>query len=157
MARPLSGALAGPLRATELPALFAISSAGAILSQAVREKLQELLPKTMLLDNFGASETGFQGTAAAGSSPDTGLKFAVNARTAVLTDDFTEVQPGSGVVGRVAQRGHVPLGYYKDEVKTKASFATVNGERWVLLGDMATVEEDGTIAVLGRGAVCINT
>src|SRR3954454_5952795 len=123
MARPMAEALAGPLRGTELPALFAISSAGAILSQTVREKLQDLLPKTMLLDNFGASETGFQGTAAAGSSPDTGLKFTVNARTAVLTEDFTEVEPGSGVVGRVAQRGHVPLGYYKDEVKTKASFA----------------------------------
>jgi acyl-CoA synthetase (AMP-forming)/AMP-acid ligase II len=57
----------------------------------------------------------------------------------------------------VAQRGHVPLGYYKDEVKTKQSFVTIDGERWVLLGDAATIEADGTIAVLGRHAVCINT
>jgi len=158
MARPLAEALTtGELAGTELPSLFAISSAGAILSQAVRDMLQAALPKVMLLDNFGASETGFQGTGKPGSSPDTGLKFAVNARTAVLGDDLKPVPPGSGQVGRVAQRGHVPVGYYKDETKTKESFVTIDGERWVLLGDMATVEEDGTIAVLGRGSVCINT
>jgi acyl-CoA synthetase (AMP-forming)/AMP-acid ligase II len=157
MARPLAEALAGELSGTQLPNLFAISSAGAILSRSVREDLQELLPNVFLLDNFGASETGFQGTGKPGSSPDAGLKFSVNERTAVLAPDFTPVQPGSGVVGRVAQRGYVPLGYYKDEAKTRESFVTIDGERWVLLGDMATIEADGTVAVLGRGSVCINT
>jgi acyl-CoA synthetase (AMP-forming)/AMP-acid ligase II len=157
MARPLAEALEGPMAGTDLSSVFAISSAGAILSKAVREKLQSLLPKVMLLDNFGASETGFQGTATAASSPDKGLKFTVNQRSAVLGDDLKPIQPGSGDIGRVAQRGHVPLGYYKDEAKTAASFVTIDGERWVLLGDMATVEADGSIAVLGRGSVCINT
>ncbi|MDQ1697707.1 MAG: 3-oxocholest-4-en-26-oate---CoA ligase [Frankiaceae bacterium] len=157
MARPLAEALEGPFAGTELPALLAVSSAGAILSQTVREKLQGLLPKTLLLDNFGASETGFQGTGTTGSSPDKGLKFTVNARTAVLGEDLKEIEPGSGVVGRMAQRGHVPLGYYKDAEKTAASFVTIDGERWVLLGDMATIEADGTIAILGRGSVCINS
>ena len=60
-------------------------------------------------------------------------------------------------IGRVAQRGYVPLGYYKDEIKTKESFVTIDGVRWVLLGDAATIEADGTIAVLGRHSVCINT
>jgi acyl-CoA synthetase (AMP-forming)/AMP-acid ligase II len=157
MARPLAEALEGPRKGADLSSLFAISSAGAILSGAVRDKLQSLLPNVMLLDNFGASETGFQGTAAAGSSPDKGLRFSVNQRTLVLSDDLKPIEPGSGVVGRVAQRGHVPLGYYKDEKKTADSFVTIEGERYVLLGDMATVEADGSIAVLGRGAVCINT
>ncbi|MDQ1706216.1 MAG: 3-oxocholest-4-en-26-oate---CoA ligase [Frankiaceae bacterium] len=157
MARPIAEVLAGPMQGTELRALFAISSAGAILSESVRDKLQGLLPKTMLLDNFGASETGFQGTGKAGSSPDKGLKFTVNARSAVLGDDLKPIVPGSGDIGRLAQRGHVPLGYYKDPEKTAASFVTIDGERWVLLGDMATIEADGTIAILGRGAVCINT
>jgi acyl-CoA synthetase (AMP-forming)/AMP-acid ligase II len=157
MARPLAEALAGSHEGADMSSLFAISSAGAILSAAVREKLQALLPKTILLDNFGASETGFQGTGVAGSTPDKGLKFTVNARTAVLGDDLKEIEPGSGVVGRMAQRGHVPLGYYKDAEKTAASFVTIDGERWVLLGDMATIEADGTIAILGRGAVCINS
>jgi acyl-CoA synthetase (AMP-forming)/AMP-acid ligase II len=75
----------------------------------------------------------------------------------VLDDDLKPIVPGSGKIGRVAQRGYVPLGYYKDETKTKESFVTIDGERWVLLGDAATVEEDGTIAVLGRHSVCINT
>jgi 3-oxocholest-4-en-26-oate---CoA ligase len=157
MARPIAEALAGPMKGTELPSVFAISSAGAIFSQAVRDTLQELLPNVMLMDNFGASETGFQGTGKAGSSPDAGLKFTVNARTTVLDESLTPIVPGSGAVGRVAQRGHVPLGYYKDEIKTKESFVTIDGERWVLLGDAATIEEDGTIAVLGRHSVCINT
>jgi acyl-CoA synthetase (AMP-forming)/AMP-acid ligase II len=157
MARPIAEALAGPLKGTQLPSVYAISSAGAILSQAVKDMLSELLPNVALMDNFGASETGFQGTGKEGSSPDAGLKFAVNARTAVLGEDLQPIEPGSGAIGRVAQRGHVPLGYYKDEVKTKESFVTIDGERWVLLGDAATVEADGTIAVLGRHSVCINT
>jgi acyl-CoA synthetase (AMP-forming)/AMP-acid ligase II len=157
MARPIAEALAGPLAGTELPSVFAISSAGAIFSQAVRDRLQELLPGVMLMDNFGASETGFQGTGKAGSSPDAGLKFTVNARTTVLGEDLRPIEPGSGAIGRVAQRGHVPLGYYKDEQKTSESFVTIDSERWVLLGDAATIEADGTIAVLGRHAVCINT
>ncbi|HEX3822903.1 MAG TPA: acyl-CoA synthetase [Mycobacteriales bacterium] len=157
MARPIAETLAGPMKGTELPSVFAISSAGAIFSQTVRDTLQELLPNVMLMDNFGASETGFQGTGKAGSSPDAGLKFTVNARTTVLDEDLQPIEAGSGAIGRVAQRGHVPLGYYKDEVKTKQSFVTIDGERWVLLGDAATIEADGTIAVLGRHAVCINT
>jgi len=157
MARPMAEALAGPLKGLELPTLYGLSSAGAIFSQAVKDQLNTYLPNVMLMDNFGASETGFQGTGKPGSSPDAGLKFEVNDRTAVLDDDLKPIVPGSGKVGRVAQRGYVPLGYYKDETKTKESFVTVDGVRWVLLGDAATVEEDGTIAVLGRHSVCINT
>ena len=157
MARPMAEALAGPAKGADLSSVFVISSAGAILSGSVRDRLQELLPKVALMDNFGASETGFQGTGKAGSSPDAGLKFTVNERTTVLDDDLVPIEPGSGRIGRVAQRGHVPLGYYKDEVKTKQTFITIEGERWVLLGDAATIEEDGAIAVLGRHSVCINT
>jgi 3-oxocholest-4-en-26-oate---CoA ligase len=157
MARPLAEALEGECAGADLSNVFALSSAGAILSATVRDKLQGLLPKTMLLDNFGASETGFQGTGVAGSSPDKGLKFTVNTRSAVLGEDLKPIEPGSGVIGRMAQRGHVPVGYYKDEKKTKETFVTIDGERWVLLGDMATIEADGSIAILGRGSVCINT
>jgi acyl-CoA synthetase (AMP-forming)/AMP-acid ligase II len=157
MARPLAEALAGPRAGVGMPSVFAISSAGAIFSQSVKDSLKELLPNVALMDNFGASETGFQGTGKEGSSPDAGLRFTVNARTTVLDDDHKPIEPGSGKIGRVAQRGHVPLGYYKDEVKTKESFVTIDGERWVLLGDAATIEADGTIAVLGRHSVCINT
>jgi len=157
MARPIAEALEGPLKGVGLPSVFVLSSAGAIFSQTVKDKLAALVPNVALMDNYGASETGFQGTGKEGSSPDAGLKFTVNDRTAVLDDDHKAIEPGSGKIGRVAQRGYVPLGYYKDEVKTKESFVTVDGVRWVLLGDAATVEADGGIAVLGRHSVCINT
>jgi acyl-CoA synthetase (AMP-forming)/AMP-acid ligase II len=157
MARPIAEALAGPLKGIDFSTVFAISSAGAIFSQSVRDTLQELLPNIILMDNFGASETGFQGTGKAGSSPEAGLKFTVNERTTVIDEQMKPIVPGSGDIGRVAQRGHVPLGYYKDEIKTKESFVTIDGVRWVLLGDAATIEADGTIAVLGRHSACINT
>ena len=158
MARPIAEALEEHGAGLDLSSLLALSSAGAMLSLAVREKLKGLLPAhTMILDNFGASETGFNGTGVEGSSPDAGLRFTVNARTAVIDDDRRVVQPGSGVVGRVAQRGHVPVGYYGDPERTAETFVQIDGERWVLLGDVARVEEDGTISVLGRASLCINT
>jgi acyl-coenzyme A synthetase/AMP-(fatty) acid ligase len=155
----MAEALEGPCAGADVSSVIVISSAGAMLSQGVRDKLQAQLPAhAMILDNFGASETGFNGTGVAGSSPDAGLRFTVNDRTAVLDEQtLRPVGVGTGEVGRVAQRGHVPLGYYKDEARTKETFVEVDGERWVLLGDLATVEEDATIRVLGRASLCINT
>ncbi|HKY74944.1 MAG TPA: acyl-CoA synthetase, partial [Acidimicrobiia bacterium] len=72
-------------------------------------------------------------------------------------DDNRPLEPGSGRVGRLIARGHVPLGYYKDPEKTAATFIEVEGDRWVITGDMATVLGDGTVELLGRGSVCINT
>jgi acyl-CoA synthetase (AMP-forming)/AMP-acid ligase II len=60
-------------------------------------------------------------------------------------------------VGRLARGGHVPLGYYKDPVKTSAMFAEVDGKRYAIPGDMARVEEDGTLTLLGRGNTCVNS
>jgi acyl-CoA synthetase (AMP-forming)/AMP-acid ligase II len=155
MALPLVDALAE--RDYDTSSLFALASAGAILSQPLRDAIAERLPNVMVIDSFGSTETGFNGTAAAGSQPSGGLKFAVNPRTSVFDDDRKRVEPGSGVVGRVAQRGHIPLGYYGDPKKTAETFVEIDGERWVLLGDMATVEADGSMRFLGRGSVCINS
>jgi fatty-acyl-CoA synthase len=75
----------------------------------------------------------------------------------VITDDGQEVAPGSGERGRVAVPGHQPIGYYKDPEKSAATFITFEGVRYSMPGDYATVEADGTITLLGRGSVCINT
>jgi 3-oxocholest-4-en-26-oate---CoA ligase len=157
MARPLADALGEPDADYDLSSLIVLSSAGAVFSDTVREQLKRHLPNIFLVDAYGASETGHQGSATAESSPEKGLRFAMNDRTTVLDDDLKPVEPGSGVVGRVALRGHVPLGYYKDPEKTAATFKEIGGERWVLPGDMAMVDEDGTVLVLGRGSVCINS
>ena len=155
MALPLIQALQE--KEYDTSSLFALASAGAILSQPLRDLIAEHLPNVFVIDSFGSTETGFNGTAAAGSQPKEGLKFAVNERTAVFDENHQRVQAGSGVVGRVAQRGHIPLGYYGDPVKTAETFVEIEGERWVLLGDMATVEEDGSMRFLGRGSICINS
>jgi acyl-CoA synthetase (AMP-forming)/AMP-acid ligase II len=94
---------------------------------------------------------------AAGETADGPPRFAVDAQTTVLDDDGSPVAPGSGVVGRLARRGRIPLGYWNDPEKTARTFPTVDGVRWAVPGDLATLEADGTVTVFGRGSVSINT
>ncbi|MFD7614987.1 acyl-CoA synthetase [Streptomyces sp. NPDC059828] len=156
MLRPLIDALRGPLKGTDLSSLFSVSSSGAIMSETVREQFTALAPNVMLLNNFGSSESGFNGTATEDSGPVKGFRLRVNARTQVV-DPATHEPVDVGEPGRIAQRGHVPLGYYNDPDKTAETFFRRGDERWVLLGDMATVDEEGVVTVLGRGSQCINT
>ncbi|MFH8989719.1 acyl-CoA synthetase [Streptomyces sp. NPDC017940] len=156
MLRPLVDALEGPLRGTDLSSLMSVSSSGAIMSETVRAQFAALAPDVLLLNNFGSSESGFNGTATDDSGPDKGFRLRVNSRTQVV-DPVTREPVRPGEVGRIAQRGHVPLGYYNDPRKTDETFFRRGDERWVLLGDMATVDEEGIVTVLGRGSQCINT
>jgi len=77
--------------------------------------------------------------------------------TTVLDDSLRPLTPGDGKTGKLAMRGRVPLGYYNDETKTRATFAEIDGERWVMPGDLATIDADGSIIVFGRGTMCINS
>jgi len=83
--------------------------------------------------------------------------FTLGPSSRVITEDGRDVVPGSGEVGLMALRGRVPLGYYKDEEKSARTFRVVDGARWSIPGDWATVEADGTLRLLGRGSQCINT
>ncbi|MFF4255081.1 acyl-CoA synthetase [Streptomyces sp. NPDC001663] len=156
MLRPLIDALGGPMKGTDCSSVFSVSSSGAVLSETVRRQFQELVPNAMLLNNYGSSESGFNGTATADSGAGQSFRIRVNSRTQVV-DPATHEPVAVGEVGRVAQCGHVPLGYYNDPKKTAETFFEKDGERWVLLGDMATVDEEGVVTVLGRGSQCINT
>jgi acyl-CoA synthetase (AMP-forming)/AMP-acid ligase II len=156
MLRPLIDALNGPMKGTDCSSMFSVSSSGAIMSETVRRQFQELLPNTMLLNNYGSSESGFNGTATADSGAGKSFRIRVNSRTQVV-DPATHEPVAVGEIGRVAQCGHVPLGYYNDPRKTAETFFEKDGERWVLLGDMATVDDEGVVTVLGRGSQCINT
>lgn len=155
-ARPLVDALAEDPDRFDLSSLFLISSGGAILSPAVKERYAEVLPHVFMYDALGASETGYQGTHA-GADDQGRPKFVFGDHTIVLDDEGNPTTPGDGVIGRLARRGHLPIGYYKDEAKTAETFPTINGERWVIPGDMAVAEADGTITLLGRGSVSINS
>jgi len=142
----------------DLSRLFIIGSGGAILSPHMKEQLLELIPHAMVVDGFGASETGAHGSHAtrAGDAAETG-KFAMS-NTLILKQDLSgPLEEGSEDSGWVARTGHVPLGYYKDPVKTAKTFPTVGGVRYAVPGDHARFNSDGSINVLGRGSVCINS
>jgi 3-oxocholest-4-en-26-oate---CoA ligase len=140
--------------------LFSIGSGGAPLSPSLRERLMDILPGVVVSDGFGSSETGAQGAQrlVPGQSSEGATAFSPYRSTAVI-DEATRrpVEPGSETVGRVALCGRIPLGYYNAPEKTAETFVEIDGVRWVLTGDMATVAEDGTIRLLGRGSGCINT
>ncbi len=59
--------------------------------------------------------------------------------------------------GIIAMPQPIPLGYYKDAKKTAETFKTIDGVRYSMPGDWCVVEKDGTLTLLGRGSVCINT
>ncbi|MFZ4586029.1 MAG: acyl-CoA synthetase, partial [Acidimicrobiia bacterium] len=156
MARPLIESLEANPGKYDVSSLFAMGSGGAILSPAVKAKIHEILPDLLILDSHGASESGYQG-GAIGADDEGHPRFNMGPDTTVLDEHGRPMEPGTGVAGRLARRGHVPVGYYKDEAKTKATFIEVDGERWALPGDMAILEADGIITLLGRGSVSINT
>jgi acyl-CoA synthetase (AMP-forming)/AMP-acid ligase II len=159
MGRPLLDVLEGSIDDRDLSSLFLLASTAALFSPSLKERFLELLPNRVITDSIGSSETGFGGTSivAKGSSPTGGPRVTIDKNTVVLGDDGNEVVPGSGVRGIIAKRGHVPVGYYKDEKKTAETFRTINGVRYAIPGDYATVEADGTVTMLGRGSVSINT
>jgi 3-oxocholest-4-en-26-oate---CoA ligase len=113
----------------------------------------------LVIDTIGSSETGYGGTsvAAKGEVHGGGPRVKIDKSTTVLDDDGNPVQPGSGVTGLLARSGHLPVGYYKDEEKSKDAFKVINGVRYAIPGDFARVEADGTVTLLGRGSVSINS
>ncbi len=112
----------------------------------------------ILFDSFGSSEAvGLGGSVSAGGAAAQTAKFVLGPTCAVFTEDGRRVEPGSGEQGMVGVSGYIPLGYYKDEAKTAQTFRTFEGRRWSIPGDWAEVNADGSLHLLGRGSVCINT
>ena len=143
----------------DLSSLFLLASTAALFSTSIKEKLLELLPNRVITDSIGSSETGFGGTSivAKGEHHMGGPRVTIDHRTVVLDEDGNEVEPGSGVRGVIAKKGNIPVGYYKDEEKTRQTFRIYNGVRYAIPGDYAEVEADGTVTMLGRGSVSINS
>ncbi|MCZ0911514.1 acyl-CoA synthetase [Gordonia amicalis] len=140
----------------DLSSMFSITSGGAIWSQHVRDRMLAVKPDLVLRDNFGASESGNDGEIMMDDNGN--LKVPPTDRMMVVDERLNKIEPGSGDVGYIARIGNVPLGYYKDEEKTAKTFPTLpDGTRISILGDMGTVEADGSIVFLGRGSQCINT
>lgn len=156
MARPLVDELEAHAARYDTSSLLAVGSGGAVLSRPTKRRLAESLPGRMVVDAFGSSETGQMGGQPPASDPLGAPRLRVDERTDVLDDELRPVVPGSGAIGRLARSGHIPIGYRSDTGRS-AAFVVAGGKRWALPGDMATVDAEGVIAVLGRGALCINT
>jgi 3-oxocholest-4-en-26-oate---CoA ligase len=156
MARPLAETLAGAPDGTyDVSTLLVIGSGGAMLSATVKADLAAQLPDTMVMDRFGSSEAGAQGAVEVGAG---GPKFVMGDDTAVLDENLRPLAPGDGRIGRLARTGRIPLGYYRDEAKTAATFPTdADGVRWSVPGDLASIGPDGVITVHGRGSASINS
>jgi 3-oxocholest-4-en-26-oate---CoA ligase len=137
--------------------LTAISSSAALFSPAVKDRYVSGLPNVLVTESIGSSETGFAGIGfvTGGAERTDGPQVMPGPHTTVLDDAGRPAAVGQ--VGRLARGGHVPLGYYKDPVKTAALLVEVDGVRYALPGDLARIEPDGTLTLLGRGNTCVNT
>jgi 3-oxocholest-4-en-26-oate---CoA ligase len=155
--RPLADAAAARPD-LDLSAVRVILNSGATVSPRVKDDLMARMPGAFIYDTYGSSESGTfaKSTSGTGNTPAQG-RFAPAKEAVVVDDDLRPVKPGSGVVGRLARGGAVALGYYNDPDKTATTFPVIDGVRFIVTGDHAIVEPDGTIQLLGRGSACINT
>lgn len=157
-ARPLLAALDANPGRWDLSSLNVISSSGVMWSQETKDGLLEHLPNVVLFDSFGSSEAvGLGASVSTKGKAQKTAKFALGPTVHVFDDDNVRVEAGDGRTGFVAISGFVPLGYYKDPEKTAKTFRTIDGTRYSVPGDYAQVTDDGTLHLLGRGSVCINT
>lgn len=156
--RPIVDALDLEPERWNLSQLRVVSSSGMVWTSSIKERLLAHAPDALLIDFLNSSEASGMGRALTSAKKTAGAaRFQLGKNACVIDKAGRSITKGSGETGRVAVRGHLPLGYYKDPEKTAATFPVIDGIRYSVPGDLATVEEDGTITLLGRGSTCINT
>ena len=160
MGRPLVEALDAGVEYDRSSLALLVSSA-AIFSQTVKDHFFDHFENLIIIDSIGSSESGNNGMAmlmkGSGSMKGGGPTVKAGLDAHVFDEDLKPVEPGSGVIGKIARSGNVPIEYYKDPEKTAQTFFEKDGVRYVMPGDFATIEEDGSITLLGRGSVSINS
>ena len=158
-ARPILAALDAEPDRWDISSLRVVLSSGVMWSQATKDGLLRHNPRMLLVDSLGSSEAIGMASSVSGGDNDAArtATFTLGPKTQVITDDGRLLSPGDDEIGKVAIKGHVPIGYYKDPVKSAETFVQVDGDSYSMPGDYARVEADGTLVLLGRGSVCINT
>jgi acyl-CoA synthetase (AMP-forming)/AMP-acid ligase II len=157
-AKPILRALDASPGKYDISSLVLIVSSGVMWSHETKEGLLRHHPNMLLSDAFSSSEAlGMGSSVSGGANAAETAKFNLGANAVVITDDGRLAQPGSGEIGMVGVKGRLPMGYYKDPEKTAKTFRVIDGVRYSIPGDYATVEADGSLSLLGRGSVCINT
>jgi 3-oxocholest-4-en-26-oate---CoA ligase len=157
-AKPILRALDDQPDRWDISSLRVIISSGVMWSIESKQGLLRHNPDLIMVDSYGSSEAIGMGSSVSekGEAAKT-ASFRLSPESVVITEDGRLVKPGSGEIGKVGVRGHTPIGYYKDPEKSTATFPVIDGVRYSVPGDFATIEADGTITLLGRGSVCINT
>jgi len=160
MGKPLIEALQENRERYDLSSLFGLTSTAALFSPAVKDEFFKVFPDLIMTDAVGSSEGGNNGLSMI-SKDTTAMKSGPTVHslgeTFVFDENLEHVKPGSGVIGKIARSGDIPVGYYNDPVKTAEVFITIDDKRYVMPGDFATVEADGSVTLLGRGSICINS
>ena len=155
--RPIVDALDFEPQRWNLSRLKVVSSSGMAWSASVKERLLVHAPGALLIDFLNSSEASGMGRSLTSKRAAGGSRFELGKNACVIDEAGRPITKGSGEPGRVAVRGYLPLGYYKDPEKTAATFPVIDGVRYSIPGDLATVDDDGNITLLGRGSTCINT
>ncbi|MCU1344354.1 MAG: Acyl-CoA synthetase, partial [Acidimicrobiia bacterium] len=156
--KPMVAALDAEPERWDISSLRVVASSGVMWSAESKRALLTHNPNLMLVDALGSSEAiGMARSVSTASTETEAATFTVSRGTLVIDDAGQPIAPGSPQRGRVALKGRAPIGYYKDPVKSAETFPVINGERYSVPGDWATVAADGTVNLLGRGSVCINT
>ena len=157
-AKPILRALDAEPNRWDISSLRVMLSSGVMWSKETKDGLLRHNPRLIMVDALGSSEAigmGSNTTTADGSGDSASFELSPSAR--VITEDDRNVAWGSGERGMVAMGGPMPLGYYKDDEKSAATFRVIDGVRYSIPGDFATIDADGTVRFLGRGSQCINT
>jgi 3-oxocholest-4-en-26-oate---CoA ligase len=156
--KPILAALDAEPGRWDLSSLIGIVSSGVMWSEETKQGLLRHHPGMLLVDAFSSSEALGIGTSvsSSGAAAET-ARFTLGPDVRVVDEDGHDVEPGSGRVGVLALGGRIPLGYYKDEAKSQTTFRAIDGTRYSIPGDYAEVKADGSIHLLGRGSVSINT
>ena len=157
-ARPVLAALEANPGRWDLSGLRTIMSSGVVFSAEVKQQILKHLPDVVIADIFGSTETMSLGRSLTSKREKTATaSFKAKDETRVIGEDGKDVVPGSGVSGQLAIGGRQAMGYYGDAAKTASTFRIIDGKRYVIPGDWATVDADGVVKLLGRGSGCINT
>ena len=160
MAIPLLDALKENKDKWDLSSIFNVGSGGAVFSETKQDEFKEYFPNCFITNAFGSSESGQMGM-------DSGSKKGADGLGNVARSEFMDViinEEGEphrhakvGELGEFSRSGYIPVGYYNDAAKTAKTFVEVEGKMWLMTGDQATLEEDDSITVFGRGSNCINS
>lgn len=134
-----------------------IYSAGVVWSAEVKERLFEHLPDVMLVDNCGSSEGAWYGTSIIRKGDQaSSAAFVPSPGVLVLDDDGNPMEPGTGQPGLLASPT-ATKGYHNDDAKTAANFRMIDGQWYTTPGDLGVLNADGTLTLVGRGSLVVNT